>query len=493
MFKHELFEILSTFSEEDLNRFERFLLSPYFNTSKRISKLFAVIRKSYPHFSDQSLSKETLYKHISPNRNYNDSTIRSLLWILEDLAKMYLRVEKSLESEVDNSLLKIYSEKKLYHLFESEFEKCKVNLQKVRQTEKFDFYKEFLIEVERFNHLTVNGKLTRKSLADQKYESLHGILINLFNLFLTEFVNVSMHAIEFSETLHVKSDLILINDIHKTINFPKLLRVIQKDNPSDFILDLYFALYKMFVSKSNIKNYHRYKSLLKKSIPSLNPDEISFHYSKLISYCMTKAYSISEFKTELFSLFKELIENHYYITKKEKYLRPPLFRSILLTGLMVKQFKWCQNFIKNSPQFLHDADKENMKNFGYAYFYFEMEDFKKTLAYLNKFDVDYFIYLYDIKNLTVKSFYELGYYEEALSYIKSYKKFLRKNLLVSDIRRVRHIAFISFVEKIILKSNKGNKELDFLKHLVNEADNVSYKDWLIQKINKLLKHSDKAV
>ncbi len=450
----------------------------------------------HPAYDSPLISKEALYKKITPDREYNDNTIRSLLSRLEQCANTFLIVERTLDKEKERILLDVFSERKLKGLFEDQYDKCKEKLHMCRGTDSLDFYLDYYLDIEKFNFIALNGKVIKKAESDQSFELLSNIMNNLFNFFITSLIQVSLSAIVYSEMLNVNRNISYVEDLVRIVNLPQLIKVVQKDNKSDYVLDLYYALYKMMISEKTSEQYFLYKEMITSNIYRLNNDEISFHYSKLITYCIDKATyndQSEEFRVELFNVFKTYIENKYYRSSNVNYLRPVLFRSALLSGLKAREYEWCNHLLKNSHNHLQVSDRSNLKNLGYAFYYFEMNEFRKTLEFASKIDIESFTYLYDVKNLTVRSYYELGYFDEAFSYINSYKSFLNKNLLVSDLRRTRFTSFLDYVEKLILLSGKPDSEIDYLICQLSKTANISYKDWLLEKARSLQKTTSEVI
>ena len=492
MIGQKVIKIISTFSREELRKFGSFLNSPYFNSSKRLIKLFNVLKLYYPAFNNSLLTKERIYKKVFPGKTFNDGTLRSLMIHLENKARLFVSVECSLADHSTDPLLKYFSDKNLAELFKLEYIKSRDDLKKRRKTVKMDFYREFKIEAKRYNFILLNEKMTKRSIAGEMQISLELSFVSLINFFLMELINISIHSERDNMQVKENDDSAFIARTLKAFNLPKIYNEIKSKNPYDNILKIYIAIYEMYLNSDKPEQYYTYRSLIKKNINDLNPDELSFHYSNLISYSLKMIFSKNnfeirkEFQIELMILYKELLKNGYYKSEKCDFVTPILFRNILLSSLKLKEYKWIYSLIQHSEKYLHKKDVENVKKLSFAYYYFEMKDFRKTLVMLRDFKGSSFIFIYDIKNLTVKAYYELGYFDEALSYINSYKVFLKRNLLVTEENKIRYTNFLNYTEKIINSFNKNKDELGFLKVQIAQSDITSFKDWLIEKIDQKL-------
>lgn len=72
--KNASIEILKSFSQSDLDKFNLFIESPYFNSGKPLKNLYYVLREFYPDYNNPKLTKELLYRKL---KNFNDATLRN--------------------------------------------------------------------------------------------------------------------------------------------------------------------------------------------------------------------------------------------------------------------------------------------------------------------------------------------------------------------------------------------------------------------------------
>jgi hypothetical protein len=134
---------------------------------------------------------------------------------------------------------------------------------------------------------------------------------------------------------------------------------------------------------------------------------------------------------------------------------------------------------------IEPAERNNMYNFANAFYYYELKDFTRSLKFINKIRMDYFIYKYDVKNLLLKVYFELGFFEEALSLIHSYRELLRKDTFLTDSRKIINKNFIKYVRRIIvLKIDNKIKDIEFVKEDLKSFDKISSKQWLLDKIDE---------
>src|SRR5437868_5136288 len=119
MFSHKIFNLLGTFSTEEIKKFEDFLKSPYFSKKHNTIILFKELMRYYPTFTDKNLSRKSLYKKIFASDKYIDSSLRALFANLLTLAQDFLAIEsfKKDKLNVNNYILEELSLRNQNELF----------------------------------------------------------------------------------------------------------------------------------------------------------------------------------------------------------------------------------------------------------------------------------------------------------------------------------------------------------------------------------------
>src|SRR5205085_10817901 len=111
-------------------------------------------------------------------------------------------------------------------------------------------------------------------------------------------------------------------------------------------------------------------------------------------------------------LYVVVMGKEYYKNKKNNYLPTLLFRDILFLQVRLKRMDLVKMLLSEYSTKLSPADRQGMLNFGYAFYYNALGEYERSLGYINKIKLDYFIYKYDLKNLTIRVFYNMEYFEE---------------------------------------------------------------------------------
>ena len=90
----KLTSLLKTFSKQEIKDFEKYLQSPFLNTSgEYILKFFETVKKYYPGFDSDNFTKQNIFKEIYPKEKYNDARMRKLTSETMKLIQDYLGVK----------------------------------------------------------------------------------------------------------------------------------------------------------------------------------------------------------------------------------------------------------------------------------------------------------------------------------------------------------------------------------------------------------------
>ena len=494
MFKHTIFDLLKSLSVKEKNKLTDFISSPYFNKSQTVAKLYNELIKYYPSFIQDELNKENLYGKIINNSTYKDTTVRKFLHDLQELLLEFLVQQRfrSMKGVRDDYLLKelMLRNKKLYYRnvkrIESEITKKHIDTE--------SFYERFLLETNKFNFEILN-------LNDRKMNKVNEMLdinskgkMNFIIYYTMEILHSNINLICLKYNYGIKYEDSIIYSFVENIDIDNLIRNFRKYNKDIFHLELYFLMYKAMNELNNNEYYSKYKNLLLDYSDRLSQSSKCSHYQLLVNYFVIKRMSTNsrnktmEYEQELFYIYEIILKNSYYIDDKTKYVGRNLFRNILLTGYYLEESKWLLKCINKYSEKLHPDNKDNMRNYGYAFYYNLQKDYKKSLDYINKVSLDLFPIKFDMKNLSLKNFFELNYIEEALNLIHSYRENLRYNRMLNKITKLSHRNFLLYYERILMyKIDKIKVDIDNIKEKLNMCDKVESKEWLLEKIEELEK------
>ena len=481
MAESNVFTVIRSFSENEIKSFRKFLDSPYFLKSGKLLKLFDILSGE----ADDQLCpviREKIYSEINPGMTYRDSTIRNLISELNKQLNEFMMIENFRNSGLN----------KKKHLIA---ERLKKNLPSIDyyEVEEFDtikgtdygyFLNKHFLESYNYNISATSGKITKLKNIETELLQLENSLKYLHLFYLSQISQFLMTILILQRTYDIKELPRIINNLSQEINEEKIKQLITPDDEYYYVVELYLTMIDMYRNLGESKYYYKYKECFYKYAFRVSADECSMHISNLSSYCTGKASEgIEEFDSEFFELIELTIKNKYYQNSNTEHLPHEYFRNFLLHGVRLRKFDWVNDFIHKNYIKVHPADRENMKRLGFAYLNFNTAKYDEALMNIRRISPDFFAFKLDIKNLTVQIFYELGYFEDALTQIKSYKEYLRKDKLLNMEKRKRYFSFLKFTENLVLhRAGTKNIDIGYLKYRILAHKATAFKPWLIEKV-----------
>lgn len=476
----------------EVKSFEKFLKSPYYNKSEKLKILFREIRKFYPEFTDTKCKPEYLSKKISPSLKYNPSTFRGLIADLQTQLEDFLIIQQLSENDFDRKiyLLKALVSKRNDGLFNIHLKKAFDDLEKEGIDSNYYYNKSYL-ELLKFNNNKINGKEKSEKNIKQNLNILISYIINLTNFFITEVINSHLKFIIEESKFKAANKKTVLLQIIESIDINKISLLVKEVDKNNFTMDLYLNLFLTFRNIENQQHYLNYKKLIAKHSGSVSKDELSYHYTMLISYCMLNKNKMF-FDKELFSVYNTFLKEKLFVNNKTKYINEELFRNILMLSLRLKKFDWAAGFISTYLKYLHPKKIKNILNLSMAEYHYHVgsvtlsfKDLNNAFDYLKEIKEELFIIKYDIKILYLMLYYDLGYVENLLTQLNNYRKFLFRNNLITDKRKKIFNKFLNILEKMVyLKEGDPRINITNLNLEIIELKNFNYKEWLLDKLQE---------
>lgn len=111
MKESKLISYLSSFSKEEMKRFEKFVNSPYFNSERNFKPLLKFLKENHPHFDNSLITIEFIFHKLHPCIPYDKRsslTTRVMISQLTSLAEKFIAIEGCQKNEgfMSSSLLR---------------------------------------------------------------------------------------------------------------------------------------------------------------------------------------------------------------------------------------------------------------------------------------------------------------------------------------------------------------------------------------------------
>jgi hypothetical protein len=484
MVRSKAVNVLSHLNKEEFHKFEKLLLSPYFNANKNLIKLFKLLKKFYPGFTSPNFNKQKVFSSVYENESYNDEKLRKLF------SDMYKELEKFLVlSQLENDritynklLLRRLDVKKLDKLFLSSYKEADEFL----DSNEFNygyFLEKFLMQWNYVSYHLDRGE--QRKIGSNVFErGSYSTLFYLCDLFLTlnDMTTIrNTSGMEFRKNLSEK--------MLENFNIEKFFSEIDMtDIPNREFIRIYYYSYLM---NKNSDEEHYFYELEKYVFDSWDKFSRMGHITvitNLINYCIRKTLAgKNSFHLNLHKLYNMYIEHKLFIREENSYVRSDVFLKIINNYIYVDKIQAIQEVIDKNMRYLHPDHKDNMLRYYRAQLNFSNKKFNETLEELSMIKSHTELFIEDLKMLQLKSYYELKLFDEAIEQANNFRNFVSNHKPLSEQAKNRYLNFLK-IYKPLLKTAEDVKNDFSIKQLKTQLDNINTpnKKWLYEKIDEFI-------
>lgn len=232
--------------------------------------------------------------------------------------------------------------------------------------------------------------------------------------------------------------------------------------------------------------YENFKSSFKDIRDDVNKLEKSNFLSRQQSYVLKKAQSGD------LSLLDELIDSYrLFFSNREIFEHGVIpvspFRTSVLVSACLKNTDFLRQLTGKYSRYIYPCCKDDAEKFSKACLHYTEGEFGKVLETLSVISLSCEPFKMDVKNLLLKTFYELGYTEQLLDLTDSFRHFISRNKAISGTSAHRHLGMISLIKRLaICKAGAGKRNAEVLRSELCKTELHFYdRLWIKEKINEL--------
>jgi len=432
------------------------------------AKLFHEIKKFYPGFDSDELTKENLYQKIYPGKKYNDEIMRKLLSEMFKVSEEYLAYTnyKRDPEVMMKHLLNEIAHRNLPALFERTLKLSNDILEKNYVRDETYFFKKYELEKERKLFYAKD----KSKLDEITWQPMMDNLISYTLTAVAKYYGVMINDMRFEK---VSYNFDFMDPVMKFIEKSNFI-----DQP---VISIYYYILKSLLEKDDLDHYYRLKELMKKYGNLLERGSEGSIYIYLQNYCYVKAdEGIREFTQERFYIQYAMLEKNLCFTGN--YIHKDFFSGIIIIALGLKKFEWTEKFIEEYKDRLNPETRSNTLNFNYAELHFYKKNYEKALEYLSEVMFDDFYDKVMVKALTLMIYYESNALESAMSLIDSFKHFLSTFKYISPYVKDRTNNFLNFTIKLIrLQNGETGLTKEELRNEVLKTKSLMQRIWLLEQ------------
>lgn len=480
----KVIELLSTFSKEEFEEFEKFIDVSFLSSPRNLKPLFKIIKKYYGDFKNEKFTFKNITLELFGKEKTGEKSVRTLFSDLYKSAKNFLVVKEALSDKIlyDKIIVSRLLERRLDVEFKRHLRNAEQNIEE--QNDNRENYYKPKAELEYLKTSFLDDKKDYDAYKDSyqnlmRYRSL-SFLIDLLKDYPEYIVYKNQNVLNY--------DFNIFGFLFESIDFEKIINESKELSETERTILKLFYLTSILEQKKSFELYQELKKLFLDNYEQLSRAQKKVIFVRIFNYLYLTA-------PENFNAYSEIFEiNEIYLDDKDNlflennFFNKRNFRSTVIVALALGKNEWTINFINKYKKYLPEEEGENLVNHNLALAYFRMKDYDKSLEILSRVKFNFGTYKEDISLLKTIVLYEKGLYQEALDNVQALKRTFKKTSVMTksfyEMFKNSIIFFIKFLN-IILKQKYT--ELDYFEQQLKECQNISVKPWMLGKISELKK------
>lgn len=472
----KVFKVLSELTVYELNRFRKYLYSPYFNKNEIIISYFEIIHDVIREESDLELSKDFIWEQLFPEKIYNDQKFRKLSADLLKHIESFLAIElfESHPLHKTNYLLETIGDKNIEVLYNTAVNSA--NRMAENQLERPATYYYHLYQKEK-NYFSLSSEFEKKSKSAKLDFNLSEINSNLDKFFIAEKLKYACTLVSWKNVMKLDDEIPFIEEIihHvKTNDF--------SDTPPIII---YYQIYLTTIEPDDVAHFQKLRELIDKFIALFPPGEARTIFDSALNYCIRKVNQGKiEFIEKAMELYVEGIDNKILLVNEE--LSPTSFRNACLLALRIGNYTWAEQFVNQYGSLINKKFRENAISFNLARISYYKKDFDKVKEYLREVEFDDLIYNLTSKSILLATYYETEELDPLYALLESFRTYLNRNKSTMPERYYNsYLNLIKYTKKLSKTYPKDKTRISAIRNEVDQQPDVADKKWILQKLDEL--------
>jgi len=472
MQRSKLYSILSVFDRQEQNRCRKYLISPYFNSSKTLTNLYDIFIKHINSTSNKELDKEKIWVKLYKNNEFDDVRFRKLLSDLLKLVEGFLAQQIYEDNPLHQAtyLIDGVGKKKVNHLYNSTMKTARrLSNQQIHRPADYYFY-QYKIEKSYYEIAQFGLKRANKSNEEE-------IANNLDRFYLAE---------KLRYYCSVLSQQYFISHEYKLLFIDQIIEHIKEYNYDDVPpVAIYFQIFLTLKEAENEQHYFKLKELLDKYGDQFPSKEAENIYGSALNYCIRKINQGNQlFLKELFDLHEDLLNKELIFVNGE--LLPWDFKNIIGAALKLGRYNWTEKFINDYSSKLPDSFRDNAVTYNSANLYFYQKKYEKVIELLREVEYEDPSYNLNSKGILLSTYYEMDEIEPLYSLLESFRAYLnRHKRTIPPRHRIPFMNLIKFIKKLTKIMPGDMKAMQKLKDEIDATKGIANLNWLKEKIAEL--------
>ncbi|MEM7368813.1 MAG: hypothetical protein AAF587_09415 [Bacteroidota bacterium] len=431
----KILTFLSSLSPWEIQRFRKFVASPFFNADGRHRQLLELLLEKR---SDDSLDREFLHSEIFPSPAFDYARITNLLSDLTRLGEDFLAFSWLRERPLDLRLplLTVVGERNHDKWFQAISRDIDEKLARELGTNEWGFFQQFRADTAR-NTFFVSREHRKLD------QSLPNSILALDRFYVASMLKAVCQLLNRQNVISEEGRE--VEDIQKT--FIEHMRQFHHRYENYPIIQGYFLILMTLLEPEKSSSFFDLTAFLQYQQTSLPSEERKPMYQYAQNYCIKQINrGHREYLAELFGLYQEMINQSliYY----QGYISPADVKNIVSLGVRLREFEWTEAFLNQFEHKIAEEYRTNSMIYNRAYLYYGQGKQREALRLLNQVEFQDVFYYLGAKSLLLKIYYELNDQEGLEALLHAFDVTLRRHKLISAYRKKPYLNLIRFTRKL---------------------------------------------
>ena len=461
----KIIQLLSTFSNKELKQFSLFVNAPYFNKSTEVSRLLEYLCTQYPQFLGKNIQKELIFKHLYPERTYEDKQMRYLMSNLLKLGEQFLLSEKIKTDSIENdfALLDEFNNRRLGKHYAQVRRKAAAKINKQPSANANLFWTKTKLSDLDEHHFALQHK--------RKFDNNIQVGSDALNrYFALKKLKYACAMLDRQALLRGSYQLNLPNNWTQWI--------ISNNYFGEKIIEIYTSIFLALKNEENSEYFSTLKDLLLSKPENIDDDDLKNLFLFAINYCARKIRKgENRFRKEALDIYLAGIEQRILLNNNQ--LSPWTLGNIVKLSLRLKTQDWIEQFIEKNIILLPPDFRENALYYNLSELYFYKKNFTKALELLTKVEFSDLVYQLGSRTMLAKIYTELDEKNALFSLLISFKMFLKRNKNISDNIRMTYLNFCNILSAIVRGKTKDISEK------IEQTTLLTDREWLLGRVSGL--------
>ncbi|MFN0036625.1 MAG: hypothetical protein ACKVUS_16285 [Saprospiraceae bacterium] len=463
MEKSKLAQLLLTFSKEELRELAKFAATPFFNPRPEAAALLRLLSKTV--LAGKPLpGKDQAFRQIFDKEKFDDHRVRMAMTALLQTTEKYLAVRDFLDDKAAYHLRlsKILKAKNLPAHANSAWHNGSAALERRdwRNAEyHYDFYK--------FEEEKYRATLDTPQAGEADLQALSD---HLDAAALSRKLWQGCFLLAHQARYNAACDFGFLNQI---LPFAEKHRHLPA-------VSIYHNCYLALTKPAESEHFQSFKKDLLRHDALFPPDELRDLYILAINFC-TRRYNEGDhaFLRDQFDLYKIGFDKNYFLS--EGLLSRFTYLNAATIGLVVREFEWVEELIKNHRKHLEPAHRDSLFSFNMARLEYQKRNFGAALQLLQRAEYKETMLALAAKTIQLKIYYETDEYDLLESHLQAIAAFIRRKK-VMGYHRENYLSLVQFVRRLIEINPLEKKEKQAFREAVEQAKPLAEKEWLLAQV-----------